>query len=152
MAQHEQQPEEAAGKVPAAAASAAGSYVQTQMYGRGWRQRPDTTMEEPDPTGAQETTEPPRPSAPPAAEPSPQSAASSATAAARELDAAEEGPTEMPNAGEAPAGDAVPGVSDEVSIACSEQDAAAARARLVQGQQVQPAPVAPPAPGLAPGL
>ncbi|MFL6163589.1 MAG: hypothetical protein ACJ74U_15375 [Jatrophihabitantaceae bacterium] len=146
------QPEEAATRPLAAAASAAGSFTQTQMYGRGWRQRPDPTMKEPDPTGAQETTESPRPSAPPVAEPSPQSAASSAAAASRELDAAEEGPTETPNAGEPPAGDAVPVVSDEVLIACSEQDAAAARARLVQGQQVEPPPVAPPAPGLALGL
>jgi hypothetical protein len=47
-----------------------------------------------------------------------------------------------------------PAVSGEMLVACSEQDAAAARARLVQGQQVEPPPPppAPPAPGLAPGL
>jgi hypothetical protein len=147
----DQQPEEAAGKVPAAAASAVGSYTQTQMYGRGFRQRADSTQQarERRPTQQAGQGTPSAVAHDPAREPEVSDTARQSSAG------------ETPPAGGDPeslvvlsAADAVAeeGVSHAVAIACSAQDAAAARARLAQGQRVEPVSVAPPAPGLAPGL
>lgn len=175
----EQQPEEAATKLPAAAASAAGSYVQTQMYGRAFRQRPDSTARAKDaPATDGQTPSSGRPAARQRSQSAmpkrPGEAPGTSTAEdapdwpdMEELlyyvnEGREEGvPTGLDQGlpGEAPAdmgtpepGLAEPEVSAEVFVACSEQDAAAARARLVQGQQLELPPVVPPVPGMAPGL
>lgn len=190
----EQQPEEAATRLPAAAASAAGSFAQTQMYGRGLRQRPNTTREKPAAARQKpETRSPsPRPAAPEpghevgqaSASPSSERAAPADTDEALEarpqarnddMDPTLEdgvplaGGQAAPSAAAPDSTDAAgqtlttetgsqagavpgePGVSSEMLTACSEQDAAAARARLAQGQQLELPPV-PPAPGWAPGL
>jgi hypothetical protein len=118
----EQQPEEAATKPLAAAVSGVGSFAQVQMYGRGWRQRPDSTKRVADrPTDEL--------AAPPGRRP-PSREVNSSTATSQ---------------GE-------PEITAELVIACSEQDSAAARARLAESQQVESAVAALAAPDMAPSL
>lgn len=185
MAQGEQQPEEAATRPIAAAASAVGSFVQTQMYGRGYRQRTKPAgkeqegKEQEDKQKAAEQ-EPPETTARPASPEEPLRPVPARGASQRPVhDSPAAGADRRPVAqltrpaddpamldellSGTPAGDGgldqdpaarvgEPEVSADMLRACSEQDAAAAQARLVQGQQLELPPVAPPAPGMAPGL
>lgn len=186
----EQQPEEAATKLPAAAASAAGSFAQTQMYGRGFRQRPNSTEPGRQPaSGAQPVTGVAK--APSAGNGLGKAAVAPHTAPrdterqnvdeAQKAGLQEQTPDEAdaevaswlaelgldgpdpaleaeslsgaaPACVDSSAGADEPALSSEMLAACSAQDAAAARARLVQGQQLELPAVVPPAPGLAPGL
>lgn len=119
----EQQPEEAATKPAAAAFSAAGSFTQTQMYIRGFRQTARSTHAEVGPPADRQ-----RPAMQPAGGQKPAARTpSSAVVEAR------------------------PEVPDEVWIACSEQDSAAANARIARSQLPEPASAAPPAPSAGPG-
>jgi hypothetical protein len=187
----DQHPEEAATKVPAAAASFAGSLAQTRMYAWRGRQDPDAkrngtqTSEQ----AADDQAEPPTEDTP-TQQPAGEDAAAAEQLAAEqlaaeqlaaeqlaaelteravgglqrelaELDAANRpaaadagraaAPAESSDVPPAAGGDE-PAVSDEVVLACGELDAAAAAGRLAQGQLVEPPALAPPAPGIAPGL
>lgn len=117
----DQQPEEAATKPVAAAFSAAGSFTQTQMYVRGFRQTGRSTHAEFRPPADRQ-----RPAVPPAEGQQPPS--STAIFEGRQLE-----------------------VSEEVRIACSEQDSAAAQARIAHSQLPEPPTAAPPAPSAGPG-
>jgi cytoskeletal protein RodZ len=175
----EQQPEEAATKLPAAVASAAGSFTQTRMYGRGFRHRGGSTDKEPDDKQkateqdpAQQATRADSPDQP--AQPAPAPAGDDVDPApgrspvqwgeVGQLTASLDDPAAQAAllSGTPAGGSGVdqdpaaqvgePDVSAEMLATCSAQDAAAAQARLVQGQQLELPPVAPPAPGMAPGL
>jgi hypothetical protein len=120
----EQQPEEAATKPVAAAFSAAGSFTQTQMYVRGFCQTAQSTRAEVRPPADQQ-----RPAVQPAEGQKPPTGAPSSTAL------------------EARQGE----ISDEVRIACSEQDSAAAQARIVRSQLPEPPSAVPLALDTGPG-
>jgi hypothetical protein len=170
------QPEEAATKPLAAAASAAGSYAQIQMYGRGARQRGDGRAEkqqpaeqdrpqtEPTPAGG-EGAEPETPSQTPTIaevdKPVSEAEVPWAERAVGRLTRSLDDPTleaeilaGAPPGGHAntAAGEGGPAVASDTIVAASAQDAAAAQARMAQSRLLEPPPVAPPAPGLGPAL
>lgn len=160
----EQQPEEAATRPAAAAASFAGSLAQTKVYGRGIQQRAGAAGK-PQPNRPQTDT-----STPARGDARQQPAVDQATAEAevpwaeravdgltRSLDDPEtEAEIRVGAPGSGRPDEAAqlegPPVSAEAFLACSERDAAAAAARLAQGQLLEPPPMAPPPPGMAPGL
>lgn len=119
----DQQPEEAATKPAAAAFSAAGSFIQTQMYVRGFRQTARSTHAEVRPPADRQ-----RPAVQPAEGQKPPARAPSSTVV-----------------------EARPEVSDEVRIACSEQDSIAAQVRIAHSQLPEPLSAAPSAPTAGPG-
>jgi hypothetical protein len=165
MAQHEQQPEDAVTRPAAAAASFAGSFTQTRMYGTALGRR-GASGKQPGQDG--------EPAGTAAGTNKPQQGAKTATAPATEPPAGDDPELAQlierlePPAGHDPkltrliqrleepaTGPAAAGAGDSEAIdpelvaACSAQDVAAAAARLDHGQvePPTPGPAAAPAPG-----
>ncbi len=150
MAQHEQQPEESATRPLAAAVSAAGNFTQTRMYGRALRPRGPAAAAGGDQQPAQATSKVrTQGSGDPATEDF-----KAPDASREELRRSIDEPART-SAGQQPAPAAEPGPGDldgeldEVTVACSTEDVAAAQARMSQ-DQVEPPMPGPAGPALAP--
>jgi hypothetical protein len=161
----DQQPEEAATRPVAATASAAGSFAQTTMWGRRGSQ--STGRDRQPPQNGQAAQEPEKQDRTPAEQAAP--ATSPAETAAvdigaelaeraggglvRSLDDPDAQHPPAAAVGEPAAARADgPAVSGEMFAAASEQDSAAAAARMAQSQLPEPPPMTPPAPSVGPVL